>query len=139
MRYEEDEVNTCCICQRDGEPWYDNDKNLIYYDGDYYCEDCLFDLIYNLERGVNFIMLEGLEDEFEAMAYKERFYDLIRWDFDETRDWDVEDFIKENLEDFAHWLEERPAISTLQELHNILMTEREKQQLSAKHDRKDEK
>lgn len=114
-RYHEDEVEHCCICQDTGEPWYENDLPLINYDGDWYCEDCLFNKLYTFERAVNYILhWEPLEEEFDFQFYPGYFREVLKFEEENS---DIEQYIAENIEDFADWFSEnKKHITPLQEI-----------------------
>ncbi|MBQ8994497.1 MAG: hypothetical protein IJ091_11270 [Oscillospiraceae bacterium] len=134
IKYEPwEEVDYCCRCQAHEAPLYDNDKVLHHFKGSLYCHDCLFDMLYRFEPGLNFI----LQDPDLTEAFDEHFGDyqgaaleILRFDYNDNDNLEVRDFCKTYIEEFADWMEDNPKILPLDVLHNNL--------LSSKPDRKGE-
>lgn len=100
-------MELCCRC--------DESMNLRYYEGDYYCERCLFDKTYDYVKGLNFIVQNGLVEDFEG--FDEEYQGSIADAFNGV--WnincEVREYLEDMIEDYVDWLETRPSIIQIKE------------------------
>ena len=82
--YPEDEVDFCCRCQEG--PMYSNDKSLIQFESEMFCEDCLFEEIFTEERGKQYVLDWGGCDPEDEDAVRE--------------------YVRNDIESFAMWYSE---------------------------------
>lgn len=115
----EDEVDVCDGCQEG--PMYWNDKTLYHFDGYLFCEDCLMKRIYSDEAGINWVIDERLEDYCKTDADKRYLLDLLSANPEYAAD-GIEDYCRDNIEDFASWMNDKHKIFSLEELRNMLVT-----------------
>ena len=110
-----DERDLCPSCGMDGE---------IYYKGNYWCADHLMEEIYSFAAGVNFILAEDREADFDYFGrygYKGMLQEILKYDYQDQNSEQVEEYIAANIDDFAAWMEyNRRKIVPLETIHNNL-------------------
>jgi hypothetical protein len=90
-------------------------ENLTLIGSNWYCRGCLWEKFYDMDHAVNYCIINM--DKF-CERYPEGYYwllNLLKTGEDQGED-HVEEFVSENLADYADWVIGNPVIITMQDI-----------------------